>query len=559
MSRFVLVHRGATPPTSAPVAPSPWLRVRRPDVTRPGDAVERAAQALAQRAEAAGRAGVANTATGSPGRHRVTVTGAAPSSGGRPLDPAVRNEMEGAFGHDFTRVRVHSGHEASAMAHHWSARAYSVGHDIVLGRGESFHGPGGRRLLLHELAHVVQYDLSGRMVIARQNDPPAAAPEGVLGRTVIQYEETPLSGGRVRLRVWGRVGDPIARPGLEKKYPLPGQLGLQGYDRWHLAGPDAIGAEAGIAYTPKNFNISRTAVVENVMRRARDAVEKQGGEVFFDFTADCRILGERQGVTIRAPEDVHWKAEVRAAGSDKLVPILNERATVPPAPPLAGAPAAPSPSPASPVVVPPAAAAAKQGAQTSPAPESVKPLPPAPESGPKVAAPGPAATAVPAPGAAPPVPAPGAKTPAPVPGAPVVRPPLNWKEGLKAGGKAVAFALAFAALDIYFNMKLQEQLEKDIEQAKKGAMPWAQRLKAKDPGKPVYITIKITAIQYQQYVPFAGVGPHETRLDFSGFELGERNVQPPVVDVKDVEWDLLHPVRPFGRTTKVTYSEPLIP
>ncbi|MEH6373202.1 DUF4157 domain-containing protein [Streptomyces sp. KLMMK] len=97
--------------------------------------------------------------------------GVVPANCGRSLDPSVRTEMEGAFGHDFSGVRVHSGHEASELARALGARAYSFGRDIVLGRGVSVHGPAGRRLLAHELAHVVQYDASGRVIVARQESP----------------------------------------------------------------------------------------------------------------------------------------------------------------------------------------------------------------------------------------------------------------------------------------------------------------------------------------------------------------------------------------------------
>jgi hypothetical protein len=189
--------------------------------------------------------------------------------------------MASSFGHDFSRVRVHSGPEAAMLAQRARARAYAVGHDIVLDRGETIDGATGRQLLVHELAHVVQYDRSGQAVLARQT-PPTRPPTPA----VSHYEETPLPGGRIRIHARGTVGDPIARPGLEKKYPLPGRIGLRGFDRWHLAGPDATGAEEGIAYAPKNFNVGKTAEVGNVVRRARAAVWEQGGEVFFDFEAD---------------------------------------------------------------------------------------------------------------------------------------------------------------------------------------------------------------------------------------------------------------------------------
>ncbi|MCX5001201.1 DUF4157 domain-containing protein [Streptomyces sp. NBC_00638] len=96
------------------------------------------------------------------------VAGVVPTSDGRQLDLPVRREWERAFRHDFSGVRVHSGPEASAMAEQLGARAYSFGRDVVLGRGESLQGRTGRLLLAHELAHVVQYDASGRAVIARQ-------------------------------------------------------------------------------------------------------------------------------------------------------------------------------------------------------------------------------------------------------------------------------------------------------------------------------------------------------------------------------------------------------
>ena len=79
------------------------------------------------------------------------------SGGGRPLDPAVQVEMESRLGYDFQAVRVHTGADAAASADVLSAKAYSVGTDVVFGPGE--YAPetaAGRKLLVHELSHVVQ-------------------------------------------------------------------------------------------------------------------------------------------------------------------------------------------------------------------------------------------------------------------------------------------------------------------------------------------------------------------------------------------------------------------
>ncbi|MCC4769557.1 DUF4157 domain-containing protein [Methanosarcina sp. DH2] len=79
------------------------------------------------------------------------------SSPGFPLDPATRAHMEPIFGHDFGGVRIHSGPAAEQSAQEVNAHAYTVGRDIVFGAGQFAPGTqGGRRLIAHELTHVVQ-------------------------------------------------------------------------------------------------------------------------------------------------------------------------------------------------------------------------------------------------------------------------------------------------------------------------------------------------------------------------------------------------------------------
>ncbi|MDO9236679.1 MAG: DUF4157 domain-containing protein [Aquabacterium sp.] len=76
---------------------------------------------------------------------------------GRPLDPALRQDMEQRFGHDFSRVRVHSGAAAEQSARELNALAYTAGRDIVFDAGKFAPSTNdGRRLLAHELTHVVQ-------------------------------------------------------------------------------------------------------------------------------------------------------------------------------------------------------------------------------------------------------------------------------------------------------------------------------------------------------------------------------------------------------------------
>ena len=77
-------------------------------------------------------------------------------SAGRPLDSSTRVFMEDRFGHDFSKVRVHSDPVAANSASAVNAQAYTVGSQIVFGEGRYNAGAEGQHLLAHELAHVVQ-------------------------------------------------------------------------------------------------------------------------------------------------------------------------------------------------------------------------------------------------------------------------------------------------------------------------------------------------------------------------------------------------------------------
>ena len=84
------------------------------------------------------------------------------ASSGSPLDPALRHDMEQRFGYDFSKVKVHTGGEANQSALDVNANAYAIGHRIVFGAGQFTPGTyQGRRLIAHELTHVVQQARSG--------------------------------------------------------------------------------------------------------------------------------------------------------------------------------------------------------------------------------------------------------------------------------------------------------------------------------------------------------------------------------------------------------------
>lgn len=83
-------------------------------------------------------------------------------SGGRPLEPDVRADMERRFGQDFSAVRVHTDAEAARAAEALDAEAFTHGRDVAFGPQRYAPRTGtGRALLAHELAHVIQQSRGG--------------------------------------------------------------------------------------------------------------------------------------------------------------------------------------------------------------------------------------------------------------------------------------------------------------------------------------------------------------------------------------------------------------
>lgn len=79
------------------------------------------------------------------------------SGRGRPLPDSIRAFMEPRFNADFSKVRVHVGKNAAQISRQINAKAFTHEQDIYFGAGA--YRPGsdaGKRLLAHELTHVVQ-------------------------------------------------------------------------------------------------------------------------------------------------------------------------------------------------------------------------------------------------------------------------------------------------------------------------------------------------------------------------------------------------------------------
>jgi hypothetical protein len=103
---------------------------------------------------------------------------------GQPLSEDARVPMEQAFGADFSSVRVHTDSEAHGLSESLQARAFTTRQDIFFKNGE--YSPGsdsGRKLIAHELTHVVQQGGGGTHGATHREDESAEV-HGTLSRTV---------------------------------------------------------------------------------------------------------------------------------------------------------------------------------------------------------------------------------------------------------------------------------------------------------------------------------------------------------------------------------------
>lgn len=82
--------------------------------------------------------------------------------GGAPLASDARAFFEPRLGVDLGHVRVQTGSQAAGVARQLDARAFTVGNNITFGAGQYQPSSSeGRRLIAHELTHVIQQGGAG--------------------------------------------------------------------------------------------------------------------------------------------------------------------------------------------------------------------------------------------------------------------------------------------------------------------------------------------------------------------------------------------------------------
>jgi hypothetical protein len=226
---------------------------------------------------------------------------------GQALDRGVRQSMEGLFGYDFSRVRVHTDRDTVTPGR--GTWAFTSGEEISFAAGR--YAPRTRQgaaLLAHELAHVLQQrrgggaprtehetEASAAAQAVTRNAKPSVVHGSTLGATQCAPPEArdsaaltppasaPSPGNRIIREFAARdgtvieieVGNGVARLGLEETLPSGTEVGLAGWHRAHSTGA-GVGAESGraIRYAPPEVNLKyQAAGIERFVRdfnRERD-------------------------------------------------------------------------------------------------------------------------------------------------------------------------------------------------------------------------------------------------------------------------------------------------
>jgi hypothetical protein len=123
------------------------------------------------------------------------------SGGGSPLPDTERNFFESRMGADFSGVRIHTNANAVQTSRELNARAFTVGNNVAFNAGEYQPGTSaGRRLMAHELTHVVQ-----------QNGAAVKAKAGgrVLQRTYVATRQLDAMGLKHLGKPWDLGGNPL--------------------------------------------------------------------------------------------------------------------------------------------------------------------------------------------------------------------------------------------------------------------------------------------------------------------------------------------------------------
>ncbi len=113
---------------------------------------------------------------------------------GEKLDSKTKDSMSRHLGSDFSNVRVHTNTDAAQLNNQIQAKAFTTGTDIYFNRNE--YNPTsaeGKRLLAHELTHIVQQQGSRQPMLQKQEAPSKEVKKEKVAKATVADVESYLS------------------------------------------------------------------------------------------------------------------------------------------------------------------------------------------------------------------------------------------------------------------------------------------------------------------------------------------------------------------------------
>jgi len=216
---------------------------------------------------------------------------AALRGGGQALPGSVREFMEPRFGADFSDVRIHTGSRAAESARAVQAHAFTVGRDLVFGAGQ--YAPeteAGKRLLAHELTHVVQQSPGD----AAQRISRASFAVGAITVNVDYGNLIAVVPANYNAELTSRIATWTATPA----YALPPAVSgwTEDKKRWLLYALDVLVDNT----TAAHGGLNRADAVDRLINRAPAATTDPLG-AGFDFEREVLRVGGWFEVALAAP------------------------------------------------------------------------------------------------------------------------------------------------------------------------------------------------------------------------------------------------------------------
>lgn len=245
-----------------PILPPRAVQLQPGAVPRPQQAahVQAALERHSHNAPVAQRSPGAPAVAASPTRigHAVALPPTiqlSPAGPGEPLPPALRQQMETLLRADFSAVRVHVGPQVTQLG----ARALTMGSEIYFAPGHyAPHTAHGRRLLAHELTHVVQQS-AGRV-------------RNPFGQGIAVVQDPGLEAEAERMSLRAALPDtPGAGTVIPHRHPAPAVQRAK--RKWEVV--EDVTVEGATGHTGSGFLPENTELTPRKKRKYKDSREEQ--------------------------------------------------------------------------------------------------------------------------------------------------------------------------------------------------------------------------------------------------------------------------------------------